>query len=424
MLEAETGAQARERFDGGVDLVILDYRLDDIDGLSLLEEMRKRRAEIPVIMMTAHSSIEHAVAAMQAGAFHYLSKPFPLDAMAVTSERALAATRLRRQIELLKAAEEISSVPNLVGESRAIRRVKGLIARIATSPGSTVLITGESGTGKDMASRALHHLSDRRDAAFLNITCSALPANLLESELFGHERGAFTDARTRKRGLLEHADGGTVFLDEIGEMAPPLQAKLLRFLEERAFRRVGGTEDISTDVRVVAATNVDLAEAVRHGRFREDLYYRLAVLALHLPPLREREGDVALLAGFFVDRFAREFDRRIVGISREALRRLELYPWPGNVRQLRNAVERAVLLAEGEVLGADDFSFLESATAQESQFRLPAGGVDLRDLERSLLEQALARTGGNQTRAGALLGMNRDQVRYRIERFGLQVKRS
>jgi DNA-binding NtrC family response regulator len=275
-----------------------------------------------------------------------------------------------------------------------------------------------------MASRGLHHLSDRRDAAFLNITCSALPANLLESELFGHERGAFTDARTRKKGLLEHADGGTVFLDEIGEMSPPLQAKLLRFLEERAFRRVGGTEDISTDVRVVAATNVDLAEAVRRGRFREDLYYRLAVLALHLPPLREREGDVALLAGFFVDRFVREFDRRIVGISREALRRLELHPWPGNVRQLRNAVERAVLLAEDEVLGANDFSFLDPAAAQESQFRLPAGGVDLRDLERSLLEQALARTGGNQTRAGALLGMNRDQVRYRIERFGLQVKRS
>jgi transcriptional regulator with PAS, ATPase and Fis domain len=256
----------------------------------------------------------------------------------------------------------------------------------------------------------------------MNITCSALPETLLESELFGHERGAFTDAKQRKVGLLEQADGGSVFLDEIAEMSTTLQAKLLRFLEEKAFKRVGGAEDIRVDVRVIAATNQDLEEAVRKGDFREDLYYRLNVLPVVMPPLRERTGDVDLLARHFLDTFNREFRKTVTGLSPDAIRLLESYPWPGNVRELKNAVERAVLLAEGDRLGPEDFLALGAGTARlgtQAGFLLPPSGLDIHDVERSLVEQALERTGGNQTRAGDLLGLNRDQIRYRIEKFNL-----
>jgi transcriptional regulator with PAS, ATPase and Fis domain len=296
--------------------------------------------------------------------------------------------------------------------------VKALMKRVAVSPASTVLLTGETGTGKDLAAKAIHYNSDRASRAFVNITCSALPEQLLESELFGHERGAFTDARQQKRGLLETADGGTVFLDEIGEMTPPLQAKLLRFLEERTFKRVGGLQDIRVDVRVIAATHRDLEQAVREGKFREDLFYRLQVMPIVLPPLRDRRGDISLLANYYIELFNREFKKRVRGLSAEALQVLEAYRWPGNIRELRNAIERAMLLIDREWIEPGDFTTLARAGAP-ALFQLPAEGVSLEDVERQLVIQALERAGGNQTHAGQLLGINRDQVRYRIEKFGL-----
>jgi transcriptional regulator with GAF, ATPase, and Fis domain len=281
------------------------------------------------------------------------------------------------------------------------------------------LLTGESGTGKDLVAKVIHYTSARASRPFMNITCSALPEQLLESELFGHERGAFTDARMQKRGLLESADGGTVFLDEIGEMVPALQAKLLRFLEEKSFKRVGGATDIRVDVRVVAATNRDLEAEVEKGRFRSDLFYRLNVLPIRLPALREHADDVPTLVGFFIDNFNREFKKKILGVTPAAQAVLQGYGWPGNVRELRNVVERAMLLAEGERLEPRDFGALVSGRSSADLFDLPAAGVNLEELERSLVSQALKRSGGNQTKAAGLLGMNRDQIRYRIEKFGL-----
>jgi transcriptional regulator with PAS, ATPase and Fis domain len=305
-----------------------------------------------------------------------------------------------------------------------MQAVKALARRIASSPGSTVLITGESGTGKDLIAKVIHYSSNRASRPFLNITCSALPETLLESEMFGHERGAFTDARVQKRGLLEQAEDGTVFLDEIGEMAPALQAKLLRFLEEKAFRRVGGSGDIRVDVRVIAATNRELEDLVRSGKFRDDLYYRLNVLRVEVPPLRARRDDIPLLAQYFVEMYAKEFKRPVRGLSQAAEAALRQYTWPGNVRELRNLVERAVLLSEGDRLQAADFESLQTARSvapvSQHRFELPPEGVNLEDVERRLVVQALERAGGNQTRAAALLGLHRDQIRYRIEKFGLK----
>jgi transcriptional regulator with GAF, ATPase, and Fis domain len=283
-----------------------------------------------------------------------------------------------------------------------------------------VLLTGESGTGKDLAAKVLHYNSARAAKPFMNITSSALPEALMESELFGHERGAFTGADRQKRGLFEVADGGTVFLDEIGEMVPGLQAKLLRFLEEKTFKRVGGSADIKVDVRVVAATNRNLQEEVRQGKFREDLYYRLNVLPITLPPLRDRADDIPGLVNFYVDAYSTEFKRRIQSVSPEALEKLQRHAWPGNIRELRNAIERAMLLAEGDTLTAGDFSTSVTGAALSERVELPAGGIDLDELERSLLLQALQRTGWNQTKAASLLGLNRDQIRYRIEKFQLE----
>jgi transcriptional regulator with GAF, ATPase, and Fis domain len=300
--------------------------------------------------------------------------------------------------------------------------VRALLQRIAASPASTVLLTGESGTGKDLAAKVIHYASSRANQPFMNITCSALPEALLESELFGHERGAFTGADRQKRGLFETADGGTVFLDEIGEMVPALQAKLLRFLEEKTFKRVGGGTDLRVDVRVIAATNRNLEEEVRERRFREDLYYRLNVLPIQLTPLRERAEDIPLLVHYYVDAYNTEFRKQIRRVSPEAMARLQSYPWPGNVRELRNAVERAMLLADGEDLLPGHFPLsggLLSARLTET-VELPANGIDLEQLERSLVVQALERSRWNQTKAATLLGLNRDQIRYRIDKFKLE----
>ena len=422
IVEAGTGRDALEQFRDGVDLVLLDYRLPDMDGLSVLREMKKINPDILVILLTALVSVEAAVEAMKLGAYHFANKPFNLDDVAGMVGRALETTRLRREVKQLRENEARPySLRAIVGESAAMESLRQMVAKIAASPASTVLLTGESGTGKDLVAKTIHYSSGRASRPFMNITCSALPEQLLESELFGHERGAFTDARLQKRGLLESADGGTVFLDEIGEMVPALQAKLLRVLEEKSFKRVGGATDIRVDVRVVAATNRNLEEQVAKGGFRSDLYYRLNVLPMRLPALREHPDDVSALVNFFIDGFNTEFKKRITGVSAAAAALLKGYGWPGNVRELRNVVERAMLLAEGTQLEAHDFGALKAGGAATDAFDLPAPGVDLEELERSLVVQALRRAGGNQTKAAALLGLNRDQIRYRVEKFGLSL---
>ena len=425
IVEAGTASEALEQVPG-VDLVLLDYRLPDSDGFNVLRRIKEIDADILVIMLTAYSTIEGAVEAMKLGAYHYANKPFNVDEVALLVEKALETSRLRREVKALRGSQAYAySLDSIVGNSAPMRAMKDLLARVAASPASTVLLTGETGVGKDLAAKAIHYSSDRAHRQFVNITCSALPEQLLESELFGHERGAFTDARSQKRGLLETADGGTVFLDEIGEITPTLQVKLLRFLEEKTFKRVGGLADIRVDVRVIAATNRNLEQLVSEGRFREDLYYRLQVMPIVMPPLRERRGDIPLLASYYIDTFNREFRKRVRGASTEAVKVLEGYRWPGNIREMRNAIERAMLLATGDWLVPDDFSGLtRGAAGPVQQFQLPSDGVNLEEVERALLVQALERAGGNQTHAGQLLGINRDQVRYRIEKFGLQLPTS
>jgi two-component system, NtrC family, response regulator AtoC len=424
VLEAENGAEALEHAQQGVDLVLLDYKLPDLDGVTILRKLKELDPDTLVILLTAYAHVETAVTAMKLGAYHFASKPFDLDAIAAMVEQALETTRLRREVRRLRDSQaQPYAFDRIVGGSPQMLEFKALLKKIAASPASTVLLTGESGTGKDLTAKVLHYNSDRASKPFMNITCSALPETLLESELFGHERGAFTDARQQKRGLLESAHGGTVFLDEIGEMVPALQAKLLRFLEEKSFKRVGGMSDIRVDVRVIAATNRNLEEEVRANRFREDLFYRLNVLPIKLPPLRGHVEDVPDLVSFYIDIYNREFKKNVRGASAAAMRALTGYAWPGNIRELRNAVERAMLLAEGNYLEPADFPIATTATARGAhRFELPASGINLEEVERSLVTQALERAGWNQSRAATLLGMNRDQIRYRVEKFGLTQK--
>jgi len=421
ILEAETAAAAIERHREGADLMLLDFRLPDADGLTVLKQVKETDPDTLVILLTAYSSVDTAVEAMKHGAYHYANKPFNVDEIALLVAKALETTQLRREVRALRASQaQPYSIDRVVGESDVMVGIRALLQKIAVSPASTVLLTGESGTGKDLAAKVLHYGSDRATKPFMNITCSALPEALLESELFGHERGAFTGADRQKRGLLESADGGTVFLDEIGEMVPGLQAKMLRFLEEKSFKRVGGSADIKVDVRVVAATNRKLETEVKEGRFREDLYYRLNVLPIELPPLRARAGDLPLLINYYVDTYNREFRKHVRGVDARAMDALKAYGWPGNVRELRNVVERAMLLADGQTLTLNDFPVAAaSSTKLTEQVDLPVSGIDLEQLERSLVVQALERSSWNQTKAAALLGLNRDQIRYRVEKFKL-----
>jgi DNA-binding NtrC family response regulator len=421
-IEAGTAGEAVAQQRDGVDLVLLDYALPDATGLDVLKQIKESDPDTLVIMLTANTEVGVAVDAMKAGAFHYANKPFDLDEVMLLVDKALETTQLRREVRILRTRQaQPYAMASIVGESGAIKQIRGLLSKIGVSPASTVLLTGESGTGKDLAAKVIHYSSNRAGKPFMNITCSALPETLLESELFGHERGAFTGADRQKRGLIESADGGTVFLDEIGEMVPLLQSKLLRFLEEKSFKRVGGTQDVKVDVRVIAATNRSLQEGVKKGQFREDLFYRLNVMAVELPPLRDRPGDVPLLINHYVDGFNTEFRKKIRGVTPGAMAALQAYRWRGNVRELRNAVERAMLLVEGSELDESHFPMLSGGDSDVSTgLGLPVEGINLEELERSLVVQALERSGWNQTKAATLLGLNRDQIRYRIEKFELQ----
>jgi two-component system response regulator AtoC len=406
------------------DAVICDVRLPDGSGLECLRTAAADLPDVPFLIVTAYGSVDDAVAAMKAGAFDYLTKPVEPEVLVPLLRRALERTELRREVRRLRAQQELMfGSATIIGRSAAIQSLLKVIEKIGRSDAATILLEGESGTGKGLVARAIHNQSRRRAAPFMHVVCGAIPHTLIESELFGHEKGAFTDARTQKRGLIELADGGTLFLDEISEIPLALQAKLLGFLEERTFKRVGGVRDIPVNVRVIAASNRDLEREVREERFREDLYFRLKVIPLRLPPLRERREDVPLLAEHFLQQFRGELGGAST-ISLGAMAILQSYAWPGNVREVRNVLERALLLGSGGQIDVADLPpdlrpRLEAEADGRRLLRLPPEGIDFEALERDLVLQAIEYAGGNQTRAGQYLGMNRDQIRYRVKKFGL-----
>jgi DNA-binding NtrC family response regulator len=425
VLDVETGTQGLAALDADIyDLIMLDYKLPDMTGLDVLRKVRETDGDVVVIMMTAYSSIESAVDAIKLGAYDYITKPFDMDQLLRTADKALETTKLRREVrELRRHIQHDYGVDRIIGKHPSMLELFDIIDRVAKSGASTVFLRGDSGTGKDLVARVIHYNSDRAPRPFMNITCTALSETLLESELFGHEKGAFTDAKTSKKGLFELADGGTIFLDEVGDMPMGLQAKLLRFLEERMFRRVGGTQELSVDVRVIAATNKDIEKAIDEGVFRSDLMYRLNVIPIYLPRVRERGDDVRLLTQHFVTEFAKEFRKPVTKIDDEAYDKLASYSWPGNVRELRNVLERAVLLSRGDTIGMDDIVLGRDEAVlvkrDASGIVLPPGGIDLRELENTLIRQALARTNNNQSKAARLLHLSRDAFRYRLEKLGL-----
>jgi two-component system, NtrC family, response regulator AtoC len=420
VVAAASLAEARALLDQQTpDLAVLDIQLPDGLGTDLLEELT-RSGDTVCVMMSAHATVQSAVGALRAGAVDYMEKPFSFDRLSATIRGALERTRLRREVRALRERTGVGE--DMVGSSAAMEEVFELVRRVAPADSTTVLLEGETGTGKGLLARAIHQASARADGPFINVTCSALAESVMESELFGHEKGAFTDARTMKRGLVELAEGGTLFLDEIGEIGARLQGKLLRFIEEKRFRRVGGTKDLGVDARLVAATNRNLEKEVEAGNFREDLYYRLRVFPIRLPPLRERRSDIPALVKTFIDEFNRQFGKKITQVSPEAMDVLKQYPWPGNVRELRNMIERTILLADGSVLTPDMLPARVTGRMPSSEpaVNLGAEGLDFEALEQSLLEAALRRAEGNRTEAGRLLGMSRHQVRNRLKKYGLE----
>ncbi len=421
---------------GGVDLIISDYRMPDITGLEFLELLAEEGLDVPLIMVTGYASIEHAVAAIKAGAVDYITKPVRMAELQLAIDQALELVRLQNEnAQLRREVVELRSGREIVGESEALGRVIKTIRTVAPSR-ATVLLEGESGTGKELLARTLHNFSDRADGPFISVNCAALPETLVESILFGHEKGAFTGAVQTVKGSFERAHRGTLLLDEISEMRVDLQAKLLRVLQEQEFERLGGSVPIRVDVRVVATTNRDLAKEVREGRFREDLYYRLGVVPLRVPPLRERTEDISRLAVHFARRTAAQLGKPLRGIAPEALEFLRGYGWPGNIRELSHAVERAVILSQDEVLGPRDFDAArfglripgwvvggEEGLAASDPRSVDSDGegvvlptLNLADAEGALIERALEVTEGNRTRAAGLLGINVRTLRTKLNR--------
>ena len=415
---AGTLAEARAMLRAQVpDLALLDIQLPDGTGTDLLPELIVE-LDVPCIMMTAHATVQGAVAALKQGARDFLEKPISYERLDATVSSALEVTALRREVRALR--EQGRSEGVIIGSSAPMQELFRVVERLAPADTTTVLIEGETGTGKGVVARLIHRLSPRAAQPFVNVTCTALAETIMESELFGHEKGAFTDARALKRGLVELADRGTLFLDEIGELSPRLQGKLLQFIEDRTFRRVGGTRDLSVDTRLIAATNRDLEKDVDAGTFRADLYYRLRVVPLYLPPLRDRAADVPELVKHFVETFRRELGKKVRRISPDAMSLLQAYPWPGNVRELRNVIERSILLADGDTLtaGALPPEVRHPRSTQQPEIRIGPDGMDIEELEKNLLLEALRRAEGNRTTAGRLLGLSRHQIRNRLKKYG------
>lgn len=405
------------------ELVLLDIQLPGMNGLEVLEKIKEIDDEIIVIMVTAHGGLETAVNAMRLGAYDYINKPFNLDEMAIVIKKALETSDLRREVASLRSEHKKYGPPKIIGVSKHMHNVLDMMQKVAKSEASTVLIQGESGTGKELVAKWIHYESSRADKPFVAINCAAVPATLLESELFGHEKGSFTDAKVTKKGLFELADGGTVFLDEIGDMDVGMQAKLLRFLEDRTFRRIGGTKPISVDVRIISATNKDLLKAIEEKTFRNDLYYRLQVIPIYLPPLRERKEDIILLANYFIENFNKEFIKHVKGISSMAEKMLAEYHWPGNIRELKNVIERAIILGNEETLLLEHLPLeivakSSASCAPLTTFKLPPEGVDIEEVEKELIRQALENSDWNQSKAAKKLNLGIDAFRYRMKKFG------
>ena len=406
--------------DGGFDVVLTDLRMPGMDGIELCDRIVSNRPDIPVIVMTAFGSLEAAVEAIRAGAYDFVTKPIEMDVLALALGRAARHRALERKVRILsQTVEQSKEFGELLGSSPAMQRVYDRLARVAATD-VTVLITGESGAGKDLAARAVHHKGPRRDGPFVAINCSAVPETLLESELFGHMRGAFTDARADRQGLFQQAEGGTLFLDEIGELSLALQPKVLRALEERMVRPVGSSTEVPIDVRLIAATNRDLESAVEEKRFREDLFFRLNVVQIALPPLRSRGSDVLLLAQHFIELSAARFSKPVTGISQNVAQKLLDYDWPGNVRELRNAMERAVALTMYEQVAVEDLperirSYRTSRVLPETND--PAELLPMEEVERRYIRHVLRAVGGNKTLAARVLGLDRRTLYRKLERY-------
>jgi len=443
VVEAENGTNGLKTAHAeSPDLVLLDVRLPDIGGLEVLTQLKQAGDARAVIMITADPQLEDVKLALKTGAYDFIGKPLDFDELAVAVKNALEATRLRSEnASLRKEVRRHAGYHEVVGVSQKMADLMTFVRKVAASEATTILIQGESGTGKDLIAKAIHYESTRQERPFVAINCSAIPETLMEAELFGHERGAFTDAKTMKKGLFEMADGGTLFLDEIGELSPLLQAKLLRVLEDQVIRRVGGVRDMQVDVRVIAASNRDLEKAVREGQFRQDLYYRLAIISVFLPPLRERREDILPMVDFFIERYNRRFRKAIRGVTDDTRKLLTNHDWPGNVRELKNAIERAMILEETEFLrpnympfsvgqghnGRTAFEMVSGDLAGQTlpngrslpRLTIPEGGTSLEEVERALVELAMKQANGNQTHAAKLLDVSRDALRYKLKKFGL-----
>ncbi len=422
--EAENGERAIEKVQNGhFDLILLDYKMPGMDGMEVLKRVKRINPEIDIVMMTAYGTIETAVDTMKAGAVDYITKPVDLDELLILIDRISERKTLIRENEILreKLWKKGITADQIIYRHPKMEELINMVARVSASR-ATVLIQGESGTGKELFARLIHKMSPRSEKTMIVVNCSALPETLLESELFGHEKGAFTGATARRKGRFEDADGGTLFLDEIGELSLPVQVKLLRFIQEREFQRLGGNQTIRSDVRIISATNRNLEDRVRDGRFRDDLYYRLNVVVMNIPPLRERKEDIPPLIEHFIENFSSENKKEIKGVSSEAMDLLLKYDYPGNVRELENVIERAAVIARDSVISLRDLPFGEVSTRHDIDFR--AEGTTMKDsietLELQLIEQALSDAGHNQTKAAEILGISERTLRYKMKKYGLK----
>ncbi len=420
---AANGREARELFDGGdFSAVITDVLMPEVSGLELLRELRAIAPEVPVLVVTAHAAIDDAVSAMREGAFDYIVKPIHREQLKLVLKRALEVKELVRENRRLRqVVSERLEFDNMIGSAAAMRPVLRTAAQ-ASQVDSTVLLLGESGTGKELLAKAIHFNGPRRSAPFVPVNCGAIPTGLLESELFGHRRGAFTGAVTNQKGRVEAAARGTLFLDEVGDLEPATQVKLLRLLQEKEIEKVGEPRPIRIDTRIIAATHRDLAALVRKSAFREDLYYRLSVIPIELPPLRQRSSDIPLLANFFLDKYARKFGKELE-LERAAHQALERYPWPGNIRELENLMERLAALHSGGTISEEDLpdSIRNGAVpVGDIVLQIPPEGIELERVEKELIREALERSRWNQTRAAKFLGVTRNTLMYRMQKFGLQ----